>query len=117
LIIKTPGVVGGRARIAGTRISVECIAVGWKGSSVETILQNYPTLSRTLVDEARAYAEAHPEEFNRQPWPPVCDRCGDVLEEPGGIYLGRPNHKSECVKRHLCVTCDESFGAWIGGCE
>lgn len=38
---------------------------------------------------------------------PVCDKCGDELEEFGAILLSPPNEKGEVKKTHLCVGCYE----------
>jgi len=66
MISKKPGVVGGAACIAGTRIPVSCIAVGCADAGDEWILENYPTLTIDDVNEARAYAAAHPDEMRRE---------------------------------------------------
>lgn len=45
LLVKTPGVCGGRIRIDGTRITVHRIVVLYKeGQSAEEIAQTYPHL-------------------------------------------------------------------------
>jgi uncharacterized protein (DUF433 family) len=56
-IVKTPGVVGGKARIAGTRIRVMDVVVYYERSGwpVKRILQNYPSLTVADVHAAMAY--------------------------------------------------------------
>ncbi|MDF5733730.1 MAG: DUF433 domain-containing protein [Rhizonema sp. PD38] len=63
-IEKTPGVCGGRACIAGTRITVwglvEARSIGY--SEVD-LLTSYPLLSATDIANAWVYAEAFPDEI------------------------------------------------------
>jgi uncharacterized protein (DUF433 family) len=63
-IVKTPGVCGGRARIAGHRVRVMDI-VGWherRERSVAQIVEMFPGISRADVHAALAYYYDHPEE-------------------------------------------------------
>ena len=56
-IVKTPGVVGGKPRIAGTRIRVMDVVV-WheqQRRSVRWIVKNFPTISAADVHAALAY--------------------------------------------------------------
>jgi uncharacterized protein (DUF433 family) len=64
-ITKTPGVCGGDARIAGTRIPV-WVLVGYRqlGVSDSQLLDNYPTLSAIDLANAWLYAEANPDEID-----------------------------------------------------
>lgn len=63
-IEKTPGVVGGNARIAKTRIPVWALVNARRlGMSDAELLEDYPTLSATDLAYAWAYAEAFPEEI------------------------------------------------------
>ena len=63
-IEKTPGVCGGRACIAGTRITVWGLVNARRlGYSEGDLLENYPTLSAASLANAWAYAEAFPEEI------------------------------------------------------
>ncbi len=63
-IEKTPGVVGGKARIAGTRIPVWLLVNARRlGCTNEELLLDYPTLSATDLENAIAYAKAFPEEI------------------------------------------------------
>jgi uncharacterized protein (DUF433 family) len=65
-IEKTPGVVGGEARISGSRIPVWLLEsyrrLGW---SEAQLLDNYPTLRAADLVNAWAYIEAHPEEIDK----------------------------------------------------
>jgi uncharacterized protein (DUF433 family) len=46
LLVRTPGVCGGRIRIDGTRITVHRIAVLYKqGQNAEEVARTYPRLS------------------------------------------------------------------------
>ena len=60
LIAQTPGICGGRPRIAGTGVSVRCI-VGWYklGMIPEEIADNYEQLSLAQVFAALAYYQAN----------------------------------------------------------
>lgn len=63
-IEKTPGVVGGDARIAGTRIPIWTL-VNYRrlGASEAHILEDFPTLRATDLVNAWAYAEVHSDEI------------------------------------------------------
>ncbi|MEG4628269.1 DUF433 domain-containing protein [Microcoleus sp. AR_TQ3_B6] len=63
-IEKTPGVCGGDARIAKTRIPIWSL-VNYRilGASDVRILQDFPHLSAADLANAWAYAEAYPEEI------------------------------------------------------
>ena len=64
-IEKTPGVVGGDACIAGTRIAVWVIEgyrrLGWNDAK---ILANYPSLRAADLAHAWAYVAAHGDEID-----------------------------------------------------
>lgn len=63
-IEKTPGVCGGDARIANTRIPVWVIVQARNlGSSEGDLLQDYPTLTANDLVNAWAYAVAHSDEI------------------------------------------------------
>jgi len=63
-ISKTPGVCGGDACIAGTRIPVWLlVSLRRQGSSDAEILKFYPHLSAADLVNVWAYADAHPEEI------------------------------------------------------
>ena len=58
---KVPGICGGRAVIAGTRIRVSIIlGCSRLGMTVEEIIQSYPHLRSSDVYDALAYAAEHP---------------------------------------------------------
>ncbi|MGQ9872488.1 DUF433 domain-containing protein [Leptodesmis sp.] len=63
-IAKTPGVCGGDACIAGTRIPVWML-VDYRrlGTSDSELLNHYPTLSATDLANAWVYAQTHPKEI------------------------------------------------------
>ena len=65
-ITKTPGVCGGDACIANTRIPV-WVLVGYHrlGCSDAELLKSYPHLSAADLVNAWAYAQAYPEEIDQ----------------------------------------------------
>ena len=65
LIIRTLGTVGGRPRIAGTRISVQNIAI-WHNSGLvpEEIIGKYDHLSLAQVHAAISYYYANKQEID-----------------------------------------------------
>jgi uncharacterized protein (DUF433 family) len=63
-IEKTPGVCGGAARVAGTRIPIwQLVEAREAGASEAQILLDYPGLRAVNLVEAWDYAEAHREEI------------------------------------------------------
>ncbi|MBC6423318.1 MAG: DUF433 domain-containing protein [Hormoscilla sp. SP5CHS1] len=63
-IEKTPGVCGGSACIAGTRITVwGLVEASRLGYSEADLLTSYPSLSATDLANAWAYAESFPDEI------------------------------------------------------
>ena len=58
-IVCDPNILGGKASIRGTRISVELI-LGWlaSGWTFENLLQSYPNITREGILAALAYAAA-----------------------------------------------------------
>jgi uncharacterized protein (DUF433 family) len=63
-IEKTPGVCGGSARVAGTRIPVwQLVEAREAGASDSQLLLDYPGLTVPDLSEAWAYAATHPEEI------------------------------------------------------
>ena len=63
-IERTPGVCGGAARVAGTRIRVWTIErFRQLGASTEDLLTYFPTLSAAQIGHALEYAAAHPDEI------------------------------------------------------
>jgi uncharacterized protein (DUF433 family) len=66
-IERTPGVMGGAACIRQTRIPVWMIVqAGRLGTTDDELLRNYPTLTAEDLKNARAYADAHEEEVDRE---------------------------------------------------
>jgi uncharacterized protein (DUF433 family) len=67
MLVKTPGVCGGRIRIDGTRITVHRIATLYKqGQTAEDIAQTYPHLSLGQVYTALAYYHTNREEIEAE---------------------------------------------------
>jgi uncharacterized protein (DUF433 family) len=64
MIVRTPGVLGGKPRIGGTRLSVKTIA-GWykSGYSPEEIAGQYPQLALFQVYAALTYYHANQSEI------------------------------------------------------
>jgi uncharacterized protein (DUF433 family) len=66
-IEKTPGVCGGSACVAGTRITVWGLVESQRiGYSEADLLTSYPTLSATNLANAWAYAAAFPDEIEAE---------------------------------------------------
>ncbi|HUY33077.1 MAG TPA: DUF433 domain-containing protein [Pirellulales bacterium] len=67
LIVKTPGVCGGQARIAGTRIKVKHVYtwVEQMGMSPLQVVAKYPHLTRAQVHAALAYYWCHQDEIHK----------------------------------------------------
>jgi uncharacterized protein (DUF433 family) len=64
-IRKTPGVCGGEACIAETRIAVWLLVEARQlGIEEAQLLQDYPNLSAADLVNAWLYADAHPDEIN-----------------------------------------------------
>lgn len=64
LIVQTPGVLGGAARINGHRIAVHRVAGWWKqGLSVEEIGARLPALTPAGIHAALAYYHLHREQI------------------------------------------------------
>ena len=67
LLVKTPGVCGGRIRINGSRITVHRIVVLYKqGQNAEEIARTYPHLSLGQVYTALAYYHANLDEIEAE---------------------------------------------------
>lgn len=63
-IVKTPGVCGGEACIAGTRIAVWLLVEARQlGISEAQLLQDYPHITAADIVNAWAYADAYPQEI------------------------------------------------------
>jgi uncharacterized protein (DUF433 family) len=66
LIEKTPDVVGGSARIAGTRIPVWTLeSYRRQGLADAETLDAFPSLRAVDLAAARTYVDAHADEINR----------------------------------------------------
>lgn len=66
-IERTQGVMGGAACVRQTRIPVWMIVqAGRLGTTDGELLRNYPTLTAEDLKNARAYADAHEEEIDRE---------------------------------------------------
>ena len=65
LIAKRAGLVGGRAAVAGTRIPVWQIIHARREGATAADLRRGHGLSDAQIHQALAYAEAHPEEIER----------------------------------------------------
>ncbi len=67
ILVRTPGVCGGRIRIDGTRITVHRIATLYKqGQTAEDIAQTYAHLSLGQVYTALAYYHANRSEIESE---------------------------------------------------
>ena len=67
MLVRTPGICGGRIRINGTRITVHRIAVLYKqGQTAEEITRTYPHLSLGQVYTALAYYHTNREEIDSE---------------------------------------------------
>ena len=67
-IVTTPGVRGGKPRIAGHRITVSDVAIWHErmGMSAGEIVSEYPTITRSDVSAALAYYFDHRNEVDRE---------------------------------------------------
>jgi uncharacterized protein (DUF433 family) len=66
-IVKTDGVCGGNACVAGTRIPVWILELERRlGMTERQLLQRHPSINADLLREALHYADANPEEIERQ---------------------------------------------------
>ena len=67
MLVRTPGVCGGRLRIEGTRVTVLQITALYKrGESAEEIAQNFPHLKLGQVYAALAYYHANRTEVEQE---------------------------------------------------
>src|SRR5665647_3119676 len=87
-ITTDPGIAGGRPLIAGTRITVNCIAGYYQlGMSIDEILESLRHLTPSQVHSALAYYFDHEVEIN-----------GD-LEDAGNVEYLSLIHISEPTRR------------------
>ncbi|NJM86096.1 MAG: DUF433 domain-containing protein [Cyanobacteria bacterium CRU_2_1] len=64
LIVHTPGILGDRPRIDGTRVSVQRVAAWYKmGLNAEEIVERMSNLTLAQVYAALTYYHANPEEI------------------------------------------------------
>jgi uncharacterized protein (DUF433 family) len=64
LVVRTPGVLGGKPRINNTRIAVRTIAIYYKqGASPEEIAEQYEQLNLAQIYAALAFYHANKEEI------------------------------------------------------
>ncbi len=67
MLVKTPGICGGRIRIDGTRITVHRIATLYKqGQTAEDVARTYRHLSLAQVYTALAYYHTNREEIESE---------------------------------------------------
>lgn len=96
-IVRQPGIVGGRPRVAGTRIPVWQIAHLWQlGELVDGILTAFPRLTPASLHSALAYywdhqAEIDAEITENQPEYALAELRRDPLitESSPGVFLPR----------------------------
>jgi uncharacterized protein (DUF433 family) len=64
MIVRTPGLIGGKPHIRGHRVGVHRVAAWWKlGLSIEEIGERLSTLSPAEIHAALAYYHLHREEI------------------------------------------------------
>ena len=67
LLTQSPGICGGRLRIAGTGVSVRRIAIWYKlGNTAEEIAERIPHLSLAQIHAALAYYHANREQMDAE---------------------------------------------------
>lgn len=66
-IVKTPGVVGGKPRINGTRLAVHHVIVAYvhQGATIEELVDAWETISPAQIHAALAYYYDHQEEIEQ----------------------------------------------------
>ncbi len=66
IIVRTPGILGGKPHIRGHRVGVHRVAAWWRaGLSIEEIGERLSTLSPAEIHAALAYYHLHREEVER----------------------------------------------------
>ncbi len=64
IIVRTPGILGGKPHIRGHRVGVHRVAAWWKaGLSIEEIGERFSTLNAAEIHAALAYYHLHREEI------------------------------------------------------
>lgn len=67
VLVRTPGVCGGRLRLAGTRVTVlQLVSLYRQGLTAEQITDEYPHLGLAGVYAALAYHHANPVELEEE---------------------------------------------------
>ena len=101
-IVKTPGIRGGKPRIAGHRITVSDVAIwyGRMGMSPDEIVSEYPTITLSDVHAALAYYFDHQDEVDRE------IRDGEEFAEK--LRAGAPSIFEE-VKARMANAPDDSI--------
>ncbi|MGH7321919.1 MAG: DUF433 domain-containing protein [Candidatus Rokuibacteriota bacterium] len=89
-IAATPGVCGGRARVAGTRIKVSQVAseVEHLGMTPDEIVDAHPHLTLAGVRAALAYYDAHRDEI-RAEWREADDLIATMREQHTALSTGK----------------------------
>jgi uncharacterized protein (DUF433 family) len=90
-IVSTPGIVGGKPRIAGSRIRVLDIVV-WhekRGLSPDQIVDLYPELSLADIHAALAYYFDHRSEIENE-----FEREASVVAEAKAQYISKVRQKT-----------------------
>jgi uncharacterized protein (DUF433 family) len=92
-IVRTPGVRGGKTRIAGHRITVADVAIWYErmGMSPDEIVSEYPTITLSDVHAALAYYFDHRDEVDRE--------IQDGEEFAEGLRAGAPSILDELKAR------------------
>lgn len=66
-ITETPGVMGGRPCIKGTRLTASLVAgCVWSGMPVQEIIEAYPHLTPEDIEQAVAYCRRFPPDFENE---------------------------------------------------
>ncbi|TSA46483.1 MAG: DUF433 domain-containing protein [Deltaproteobacteria bacterium] len=87
-ITSNPGIAGGRPVIAGTRITVNCIAGYYQlGMSIDEILESLRHLTPSQVHSALAYYFDHQDEINSD------------LEEAGNVEYWKSQVQSPSARQ------------------
>lgn len=96
-IVRRPGVVGGRPRVEGTRLTVGLIVSLWqRGGDVAELLATYPDLTLSALHSALAYYYDHQAEIDAEIDANRPDNVlsalrsdPDLIEVRPGVFEGR----------------------------
>lgn len=108
-IVKTPGICGGRARIDGTRITVELVVrLIQDGAVVDELIEGYAhiPLSRAQIYAALAYYHDHRAEIDEE-----IARIGEMEAEGLAEYrarAGRPARPAADIDHRQFATAKEA---------